>query len=157
MHYLIEEVESNTAEALCREITANLPEYFGLLQANEYYALGVRAHLNLAIKVENRYIGLISVNFPYPQNANIYWLGVLSNYHGKGLGKALAQRAMKVVQAKGSKTITVETLSPKENDDNYLKTYNFYKSLGFKPLFNLKPQGYEFEMVYMLKDLKIYE
>jgi hypothetical protein len=57
------------------------------------------------------------------------------------------------IKTKGIKTISVETLSPLESDENYLKTYNFYESLGFFPLFNLKPVGYEWNMVYMIKIL----
>ncbi len=53
----------------------------------------------------------------------------------------------------GAKTISVETLSPEEADENYIKTYQFYKSLNFVPLFNLKPESYECNMVYMLKNL----
>lgn len=49
----------------------------------------------------------------------------------------------------GAKTMTVETLSPSESDENYLKTYRFYERMGFAPLFNLKPNGYEWSMVYM--------
>ncbi|WP_176695277.1 hypothetical protein [Legionella massiliensis] len=49
--------------------------------------------------------------------------------------------------------MTVETLAPEESDENYLKTYHFHESQGFKPLFNLKPAGYEWNMVYMLKTL----
>jgi len=48
--------------------------------------------------------------------------------------------------------ITVETLAPSAADSNYLKTYKFYESCGFKPLFNLKPKGYEWNMVYMVKN-----
>ena len=31
------------ADALCREITADLPEYFGIPEANEHYAAGAYA------------------------------------------------------------------------------------------------------------------
>ncbi len=54
---------------------------------------------------------------------------------------------------KGATSLTVETLSTQESDKNYLKTYHFYEKSEFKPLFNLKPEGYEFTMVYMHKML----
>jgi hypothetical protein len=50
-------------------------------------------------------------------------------------------------------TMTVETLAPQESDENYLKTYHFYEKTGFIPLLNLKPQDYEWNMVYMVKFL----
>jgi GNAT superfamily N-acetyltransferase len=149
----IEIITPDLAEKLCRKITADLPEYFGLPEVNEHYAIGVRSRLNLAARLGKEYVGLISIDFPYPENANIYWMAILRGYHRKGIGKLLSDEAFKQAKNRGAKTISVETLSPEETDENYLKTYQFYKSLGFAPLFNLKPQGYEWNMVYMLKSL----
>jgi hypothetical protein len=47
----------------------------------------------------------------------------------------------------------IEHISPEEADENYLKTYKFYEKAGFSPIINLKPEGYEYNMVYMLKSL----
>lgn len=149
----IETITPDLAEGLCRKITADLPEYFGLPEVNEHYATCVRSRLNLAARVGEEYVGLISIDFPYPENANIYWRGILQDSHRAGIGKILSYEAFKQAKNRGAKTISVETLSPEEADENYLKTYHFYKSLGFAPLFNLKPQGYEWNMVYMLKSL----
>ncbi|NDB82650.1 MAG: GNAT family N-acetyltransferase [Alphaproteobacteria bacterium] len=149
----IETITPDLAELLCRKITADLPEYFGLPEVNEHYAVGVRSRINLAACIGDEYVGLISIDFPYPENSNIYWLGILRSYHRTGIGKILSDEAFKQAKNRGAKTISVETLSPEEADENYLKTYHFYKSLGFAPLFNLKPQGYEWNMVYMLKNL----
>jgi GNAT superfamily N-acetyltransferase len=49
--------------------------------------------------------------------------------------------------------MSVETLAPAESDKHYLKTFNFYKNSGFNPLLNLKPAGYEWNMVYMALSL----
>lgn len=149
----IEQISSTLAEDICRKITADLPSYFGLPEANEHYAIGVRSCFNLAAKIDSDYVGLISINSPYPDNANIFWLGILHDFHRMGIGRRLAEAAFGNMRTSGTKTITVETLSPFESDENYLKTYQFYRSLGFSPLFNLKPDGYEWNMVYMLKIL----
>ncbi len=149
----IKAIAPDLAEGLCRKITVDLPEYFGLPEVNEHYAIGVRSRLNLAACIGEEHVGLISIDFPYPENANIYWLGILRDYHRTGIGKILSDEAFKHAKNSGAKTISVETLSPEETDENYLKTYHFYKSLGFAPLFNLKPEGYEWNMVYMLKSL----
>lgn len=150
----IESISPKTAVILCRKITADLPEYFGLPEANEHYAVGVQTRINLAAMVGSDYIGLISIDFPYPSNANIYWMGILRSFHTQGIGKTLAYEAFKYAKNNNAKTITVETLAPFESDENYLKTYKFYQSLGFSPLFNLKPQDYEWNMVYMVKILE---
>ena len=120
---------------------------------NEHYAIGVRSRINFAAKAGEEYVGLISIDFPYPENTNIYWLGILRPYHRTGIGKILSDEAFKQAKNRGAKTISVEALSPQEADENYLKTYQFYKSLDFAPLFNLKPEGCEWNRVYMIKSL----
>jgi GNAT superfamily N-acetyltransferase len=147
----IVEVSPDKAEELCREITADLPEYFGLPDCNEAYANGVRSRLNLAATKDGQYIGLITLDFPYPNNGNIYWMAVLRAYQRQGVGRALLDAACRFAKHKGANTVSVETLSPKVSDENYFKTYQFYCAKGFDPLFHLKPKGYEWEMVYMIK------
>ncbi len=150
----IEEISADIAENLCRQITASLPEYFGLPKVNEHYAVGVRERINIAAKSDNEYIGLISLEFPYPGNCNIYWMAISPKYHGQGIGAKLIAEACKLAKNNLANTITVETLSLTNSDENYLKTYNFYLSNGFMPLFDLKPQEYEFNMVYMVKNIE---
>ncbi|OJU73297.1 MAG: hypothetical protein BGO07_04020 [Alphaproteobacteria bacterium 40-19] len=148
-----ETMKRGLAQELCRNITADLPEYFGLPEVNEHYAMGVGSGINFAAKAGEEYVGLLSINFPYPENASIYWMGVLKNFHRQGIGKQLVKAAFHQAKTAGARTISVETLSPQEADENYLKTYHFYKSLDFFPLFKLKPQGYDWNMVYMVKTL----
>lgn len=150
---IVKKVSSKIAEGLCRKITTNLPEYFGLEEASESCTIGIHSRTNLAAKIDCDYVGLISVDFPYPNNVNIYWMGILPDFHRQGFGKQLAEAAFKLEKINRAKTITVETLSPSESDDNYLKTYKFYQSLRFTPLFNLKPNSYRWNIVYMLKTL----
>ena len=147
------QINGDVSEALCRKITADLPEYFGLPECNEQYALGVQHTTNFAVQMHDEYIGLLSLNFPYPTNANIYWMAVLKKYHGKGYGKKLIKTATAFSKNARFKTMTLETLSPHASDENYLKTYRFYEQVGFTPLFDLKPEGYFWAMVYMCKSL----
>ena len=76
----IEKITGELAQSLCRKITMDLPEYFGLPEANEHYAEGVTARTNFAAKKNDNYLGLISIDFPYPNNANIYWMAVLRDF-----------------------------------------------------------------------------
>jgi GNAT superfamily N-acetyltransferase len=138
---------------LCRKLTAALPDYFGLPEINEHYAAGVRTRTNFAAKMDETHVALLSLDFPYPHNSNIYWMAVSPEFHGQGIGKLLVLEACSYANAQSARTMTVETLAPREADANYLKTYKFYESCGFEPLFNLKPQDYEWNMVYMAKKL----
>ncbi|MCC5015518.1 MULTISPECIES: GNAT family N-acetyltransferase [unclassified Legionella] len=153
MRITIEQLSPKVAQNLCRKITANLPEYFGLPACNEHYAMGVLDRINFAAKLGNDYVGLLCLDFPYPTTANIYWMGVMRENHRQGVGALLLVSAMKYAHRLNASTLTVETLAPKEADKNYLKTYQFYRAQGFSPLFNLKPENYDFLMVYMAKNI----
>ena len=154
MSIKIEKISQATAEDLCRKITSDLPEYFGLPEANEQYALGTHACYNFAAKQGADYLGLISIDFPYPNNCNIYWMAVLREIQGQGIGRQLIEHACNFAKEKGAATMTVETLAPLHSDKNYLRTYEFYQFLGFSPLLNLKPEGYKWDMVYMVRKIK---
>ena len=149
----IKQISPDDAENLCRSIIKDLPEYFGLPECNEVYAKGVREHTNFAVQHQGVFVGLLSLAFPYPQTGQIYWMGILRQHQGKGLGRSLVHTAVQFAKQKGAKLLTVETLSKKASDENYLKTYSFYETLGFQPLFDLRPEGYEWVMVYMALSL----
>lgn len=150
---IIQSITPNLAHDLCKVITQDLPEWFGQDEANLHYAQGILTRTSFAAIFEGKHVGLITLEFPYPSNVNIYWLGILKTFHNQGLGKQLILAAEKYAAKKGAKSLTVETLSPIENDINYNKTYNFYLKNGFSPLFDLKPYGPEQNMVYMYKPL----
>ena len=149
----IEPISPQEAEGLCRTLTAALPEYFGLPECNEVYAQGVRSRKNLAAKIDGRMVGLLSLEFPDPQSGSIDWMAVAPDCQGQGVGQKLVEAASTLALEAGATTLTVETLSPQEADPHYLKTYHFYERVGFEPLFNLKPEGYAWTMVYMAKRL----
>ncbi|KTC76960.1 GNAT family N-acetyltransferase [Legionella brunensis] len=153
MNYSIELASAESAEKLCRKISADLPEYFGLPECNESYAKGVHSCVNFIVTVDSLAVGLLSLSFPYPANCNLYWMGILKNYQRQGLGRLLLQKACTYARQCQAQTMTVETLAPCEADKNYLRTYRFYETTGFHPLFNLRPQNYTWDMVYMVKSL----
>ncbi len=154
----IETLAPEPAEALCRQISADLPDYFGLPNWNEYYAKSVYSRISFAASVDGNRVGLLVLEQPYPSNLNVYWLGVYRAHHRKGIGRLLMDRATQYAKDQGAKTMTVKTLSPLEEDAGYLKTYQFYRSCGFEPLFGEQhseepDQGDR--MVYLLKQLEI--
>ena len=150
---IIQAISPDFAHDLCKKITADLPEWFGQAEANGHYLKGMLTRTSFAASVDREHSGLITLEFPYMNNANIYWLGILKNFHNQGIGKQLILAAEKFAFSEGAKSLTVETLSPIENDINYNKTYNFYLKNGFSPLFDLKPYNPDQNMVYMYKTL----
>lgn len=154
MNAAINLLNADEAEKACREITRSLPEYFGIPEANERYAIGVKELPTFGAKLNNICIGLISCEMPFPNNVNIYWMAVRKEYQGHGIGSALLKYAEDYCLKQHCVSMTVETLSPSEKDPNYLKTYKFYLGNGFDPLFELNTYGPDFKMVYLYKQLK---
>lgn len=107
--------------------------------------------ISISAMDSNEYVGLLTIEFPFPNNANIYWMAVKKKYQGKHIGATLLNTAFEYCRNHHCNTLTVETLSPKEKDENYLKTYQFYERMEFKPLFELNTYGPDFLMIYMLK------
>lgn len=148
-------IDPATAKVVCRLITATLPEWFGIPEANQRYAHGVLSRVSFAASIDNAYIGLITLEFPYPGNANIYWMAVNRTHQGKSIGRKLLRAAEQYCYENGYVSLTVETLSPKQNFIPYLKTYHFYEKCGFKPLFEMHTYGPDNLMVYMQKNLSL--
>jgi len=148
---LIIQLNPVESEEACRNIAATLPEWFGIPEVNERYAKGVKERLTLGYVVDGNCLGLLSLEFPFPTTANIYWMGIQRDARGKGIGTALLQYAERLCQEKKIYSLTVETLSPKEEDSNYLHTFQFYMKRGFRPLFELHPYSPDYLMVYLNK------
>lgn len=150
---IIQNIEPFIAQKACRELTANLPEWFGIPEANERYARGCLERTSFCAKLDNNIVGLIVLEFPFPNNANIFWMAVDKSYHQQGIGKLLLQSAQEYCFKHNIDSITVETLSPKHKDPHYLKTYHFYIHNGFQPLFELQPYGPLYTMCYLIRKI----
>lgn len=151
----IKMIEPAFAKEICRTLTSTLPGWFDIQEANARYEQGMGDRLSFAACLGNDFIGMITLEFPYPENANIYWMAVAHQYHNKNVGKKLLATAENYCRENGYTTLTVETLSPKQNNENYLKTYSFYEKSGFKPLFDLNTYDRENRMVYLQKTLSL--
>lgn len=143
------------AKEICRAITATLPEWFGIPEANARYEQGMQDRISFAASIDNDFIGMITLEFPYPNNANIFWMAVKKSHHRKHIGKKLLHAAETYCYEHKYSSLTVETLSPKQNDKNYLQTYYFYKQTGFNPLFEMHTYGTDNLMLYMQKELNL--
>ncbi len=148
-------IDAALAKDVCHSITKTLPEWFGIPAANDRYEQGMLSRYSMTAKLDQECIGLITLDFPSPTNANIYWMGVKRGYHGKGIGTRLIELAERHCLENGFHTITVETLSPKHEDKHYQKTYHFYEKLGFLKLFELNTYTPDQLMVYMQKTISL--
>ena len=121
----------------CREITATLPNWFGIPEANARYASDALILDGFGARAECGLVGLL-LHRPRSQPAldadalDIHWLGVLPNRHRQGVGARLVEAARVAAAQRGLVWMTVETLDPEVRDPHYLQSYAFYRRLDFE-------------------------
>lgn len=75
-----------------------------------------------ALKIHNKY------------TADVYNLGILREYHRKGIGHRIMEECVQYCKEKGYKFLTVKTLDESAIYEPYNSTRAFYKKEGFYPV-----------------------
>lgn len=127
------EVTENKA-AICRRILDALPQWFGIEDSKDVYARAARDLPMFACMRGGEAVGFLTLLVHNVFAAEIQVIGVLPNWHRRGLGKCLVQRAEGFAAESGLRFLTVKTLAPSNPDENYAKTRLFYEAVGFVPL-----------------------
>ena len=79
-------------------------------------------------------LGFITINRHFPDSAEIHCMGILPQYHRKGIGKLLIKELENHLTSYGVKILQVKTVSEERECFAYAKTRAFYRSVGFTPL-----------------------
>ena len=115
---------------LCASILGDLPDWFGLQEANAAYIRDVADLPTFRIGDD----AFLSLKIHTPQAAELYVMGVRPGRHGQGLGTALLAAAEEYLRACGVEYLQVKTLGPSFPDEGYARTRAFYVTRGFVPL-----------------------
>jgi GNAT superfamily N-acetyltransferase len=117
--------------ALCAEILAGLPTWFGMPQSNAAYIRAVEAMPMWAALEDGVPMGFLALGRPTPHAFEIHVMGVRPERHRSGAGRALVARAEEYARGHGARFLTVKTLSSRDSDPGYAKTRAFYEAMGF--------------------------
>jgi GNAT superfamily N-acetyltransferase len=120
--------------ALCAEILAGLPDWFGMPESNAAYIRDVEAMQVLAAIDGASTIGFLALKRQTPHAVEIHVMGVRPERHRCGAGRALITRAVDWCRAAGVRFLTVKTLSSRDSDAGYARTRAFYAAMGFWPI-----------------------
>jgi GNAT superfamily N-acetyltransferase len=120
--------------AVCAEILAALPNWFGLPESNAAYVRDVERMPMFVAEDAERIQGFLALNQHSPYAVEIHVLAVRPEHHRGGLGRALVSEAEAYTRSCGARFLTVKTRSPSAPDEGYLKTYAFYLGVGFLPI-----------------------
>jgi GNAT superfamily N-acetyltransferase len=111
-----------------------LPEWFGIEAAITAYMLDIQEIPAYVALEGERAVGFLALATHNPYTAEIHVMGVLPQWHRRGIGTALVERAEAVARASGCEYLEVKTLGPSHPDPHYAGTRDFYMRCGFRPI-----------------------
>jgi ribosomal protein S18 acetylase RimI-like enzyme len=117
--------------ALCAEILATLPTWFGIAKSNAGYVRAVESLPTFAAMKDGRAIGFLALERRTPFASEIHVMGVRPEYHRHSAGRALVEAAAVRAREDGARFLTVKTLSARAPDAGYARTRAFYEAMGF--------------------------
>ena len=128
------EQKSNITNSILRK----LPEWFGIEDSIIEYVNGVKNSDFYAAFYLDTPVGFISAKSNNEYTSEIYVIGILKEYHNQGIGKNLLETAQEDLNKNKVKFLMVKTLGNSHPDKHYKNTREFYKSVGFYPLEEIK-------------------
>jgi len=128
---IVEVINDIDKKSITRYVLEALPDWFGIPEAREEYIQDSNDKIFFCAYEEEKPIGFLYLKETGKDTVELAVMGVLKEYHRKGIGKALFQSAKKVICEKGYSFIQVKTVQMGKYEE-YDKTNRFYINLGFK-------------------------
>jgi GNAT superfamily N-acetyltransferase len=120
--------------AAAEELLRALPDWFGIEQSVVEYARAVDALPTFVAEAAGELVGFLALKPTSACAAEMHVLAVRREWHRRGAGRALVERAAGYARTEGFALLHVKTLAPSDPDANYAGTRAFYLALGFLPL-----------------------
>ena len=130
---MIRQLKDEEKTVISRKILEALPEWFGIPEARENYILKSASQITFGAFEGEQPVGFLCLEETGKDTLELYVMGVLKEYHRKGIGTKLFAEAKAFAASRGYSFLQVKTVQMgryKEYDD----TNYFYLSLGFKEL-----------------------
>lgn len=126
-----------------RRLLGLLPGWFGIESSNAAYVEAARKLTTYLAWPgsqlgEGQPVGVLLATRHFPQSAEIHLLAVDPGLHRRGVGSALVRTLEADLITDGCELLEVKTLGPSRADAGYARTREFYLSIGFKPLEELR-------------------
>lgn len=120
-------------EDIASTILSQLPEWFGLPESANEYIQNSKTMPFWAVFDKDKPIGFIVLKETSNATAEVYVMGVLKEYHRKGIGRLLFESFQDYAIEHGYEFIQVKTVK-KGHYKEYDITNAFYEKLGFKEM-----------------------
>lgn len=135
MEIQIKEIRDPEIKSLiCAKVLRALPAWFGIESSIVEYGEKVKNLPFYAVFDSDNAVGFVAVKVHNRFTAEVCVMGILEEYHGRGIGRRLIECCENYCENSGREFLTVKTLDESACSKNYEKTRMFYESAGFKPL-----------------------
>jgi len=114
-----------------RLVLEALPDWFGIPEAREEYIAESNNKIFFCAFDSDKPVGFLYLKETGRDTVELYVMGVLSEFHRRGIGRELFNRAKETASELGYSFIQVKTVQMGIYEE-YDKTNKFYLSLGFK-------------------------
>lgn len=129
---MIERIQdAGLKRTIARKVLEALHDWFEVDESREKYIADCGDWIFLAAKEDGDYVGFLCLKETGNATVELAVMGVLREYHRKGLGRALFEEAKKTATEKGYSFMQVKTVKMGVYPD-YDITNRFYRSLGFQ-------------------------
>ena len=123
--------EASEKQRIARLVLESLQDWFGIPEAREAYIRESGSCLFYAAFDGERPIGFVCLKETGKDTVELYVMGVLKEYHRRGVGKRLFAEARDAAAQNGYSFLQVKTVQMGRYD-NYDDTNRFYLALGFR-------------------------
>ena len=140
---IVQITDREEKRAVSRKVLEALTEWFEVDESREEYISESADQIFIAAKEDGEYAGFLCLKETGKDTAEIAVMGVLKEYHRKGIGRRLFEKAKETASSEGYSFMQVKTVRMGKYPD-YDKTNLFYLSCGFKE-FEVFPEYWDIE------------
>ena len=132
MSLMIERIRDATLKrTISRRVLEALHDWFEVDESREKYISDCANWIFLAAREEGEYVGFLCLKETGSATVELAVMGILREYHRKGLGRSLFEEAKRIAIEEGYSFMQVKTVKMGVYPD-YDMTNRFYRSLGFQ-------------------------
>ncbi len=121
-------------QEISRDILYDLPEWFGIPESTESYVKDSADMVFFVAYYDSIPCGFIAIQRHFKNSAEINVMGIHKEYHRKGIGSKLIEKACQWCLKEKIEFLQVKTLADSHPDIFYRKTREFYMAVGFEKI-----------------------
>ena len=130
---IVKITDKDTKRNIARKVLEALDEWFEVEESREKFIAESAEQTFIAAEENGEYVGFLCLKETGNATVELAVMGVLKEYHRRGIGKALFEEAVKTAKAEGYSFMQVKTVRMGMYED-YDRTNLFYLSCGFNEL-----------------------